>query len=79
MSIRIAPPRARIIALPQTGSPIAVTKGAYATQRWRSDGDDRGVRMSSLPRVAGLTWEKVAREFDDRGPEVCRTEITLDL
>jgi hypothetical protein len=35
--------------------------------------------MSSLPRVAGLTREKVAREFDDRGPEVCRTEITLDL
>jgi hypothetical protein len=26
-----------------------------------------------------LTRERVAREFDDRGPEVCRTEITLDL
>jgi hypothetical protein len=35
--------------------------------------------MSSLPRVAALTRERVAREFDDRGPEVCRTEITLDL
>jgi hypothetical protein len=35
--------------------------------------------MSSLPRVGGLTRERVAREFDDRGPEVCRTEITLDL
>jgi hypothetical protein len=35
--------------------------------------------MSSLPRVAGLTRERIAREFDDRGPDVCRTEITLDL
>ena len=35
--------------------------------------------MSSLPRVAGLTRERIAREFDDRGPDVCRTEIILDL
>jgi hypothetical protein len=35
--------------------------------------------MSSLPRVAALTRERIAREFDDRGPEVCRTEIILDL
>jgi hypothetical protein len=35
--------------------------------------------MSTLPRVAPLTRERVAREFDDRGPEVCRTEIALDL
>jgi hypothetical protein len=35
--------------------------------------------MSSLPRVAALTRERIAREFDDRGPEACRTEITLDL
>jgi hypothetical protein len=35
--------------------------------------------MSALPCVAALTRERVAREFDDRGPEVCRTEITLDL
>jgi len=35
--------------------------------------------MSSLPRVGGLTRERLARELDDRGPEVCRTEITLDL
>jgi len=35
--------------------------------------------MSSLPCVAALTRERVAREFDDRGPDVCRTEITLDL
>ncbi len=35
--------------------------------------------MSSLPRVGGLTRERIAREFDDRGPEVCRTEITLEL
>jgi hypothetical protein len=35
--------------------------------------------MSSLPRVTPLTRERVAREFDDRGPEVCRTEITLEL
>lgn len=35
--------------------------------------------MSSLPRVADVTRERIAREFDDRGPDVCRTEITLDL
>jgi hypothetical protein len=35
--------------------------------------------MSTLPRVADITRERVAREFDERGPEVCRTEITLDL
>jgi hypothetical protein len=35
--------------------------------------------MSSLPRVAGLTRERIAREFDDRGPDVCRTEIILEL
>jgi hypothetical protein len=29
--------------------------------------------------VGDITRERVAREFDDRGPEVCRTEITLDL
>ncbi|HEY2037336.1 MAG TPA: hypothetical protein VGG96_10005 [Steroidobacteraceae bacterium] len=26
-----------------------------------------------------LTRERVVREFDDRGPDVCRTEITLEL
>ncbi len=35
--------------------------------------------MSALPRVGGVTRERIAREFDDRGPEVCRAEITLDL
>jgi hypothetical protein len=35
--------------------------------------------MSSLPLVAALTRERVAREFDDRGPDVCRTEIIMDL
>lgn len=35
--------------------------------------------MSSLPRVGGRTRERIAREFDDRGPAVCRTEIILDL
>ncbi len=35
--------------------------------------------MGFLPRVGSLTRERIAREFDDRGPEVCRTEITLDL
>jgi hypothetical protein len=57
-----------------------VTAGwRYATRRSTYDANDRGVWMSSLPRVAGLTRERIAREFDDRGPEVCRTEITLDL
>lgn len=35
--------------------------------------------MSALPRVAGTTRERLAREFDDRGPDVCVAEITLDL
>jgi hypothetical protein len=35
--------------------------------------------MGSLPRVGAHTRERVAREFDDRGPDVCRTEIALDL
>lgn len=35
--------------------------------------------MNPLPRVTALTREKVAREFDHRGPDVCRTEITLEL
>jgi hypothetical protein len=35
--------------------------------------------MATLPRVDSITWERVSREFDDRGPEVCRTEITREL
>ena len=35
--------------------------------------------MGSLPRVSDLTRERVAREFDDRGPDVCRSEITSEL
>lgn len=35
--------------------------------------------MSLLPHVADATRERVAREFDDRGPEVCCAEILADL
>ena len=35
--------------------------------------------MATLPRVDSITWERISREFDDRGPEVCRTEITREL
>lgn len=35
--------------------------------------------MATLPRVDSTTWERVSREFDDRGPEVCRTEIIRKL
>lgn len=35
--------------------------------------------MSLLPPVAPLTRESVAREFDDRGPQACMTEIEDDL
>lgn len=35
--------------------------------------------MSTLPRVDNITWEKISREFDERGPELCRTEIIRDL
>ena len=35
--------------------------------------------MSALPRVESMTWERVTREFDDRGPDVCRAEITREL
>jgi len=35
--------------------------------------------MSVLPRVSNVTRESVAREFDDRGPDVCRNEIIREL
>jgi hypothetical protein len=35
--------------------------------------------MKSLPRVGDVTRETIAREFDDRGPDVCRAEIIADL
>ncbi len=35
--------------------------------------------MISLPRVRDSTRERVAREFDARGPDVCRSEILKDL
>ena len=35
--------------------------------------------MSVLPRVDALSRERIAREFDDRGPEACRAEIIADL
>ena len=33
----------------------------------------------SLPRVNALTRERVARELDDRGPDVCLTEVVHEL
>lgn len=35
--------------------------------------------MSLLPRVTSLTRERLARDFDDRGPDVCRLEIRMAL
>jgi hypothetical protein len=35
--------------------------------------------MSVLPRVTELTRERIAREFDDLGPDVCMTDIRKDL
>ena len=35
--------------------------------------------MSALPCVSNLTRERIAREFDDRGPDACCTEITREL
>jgi hypothetical protein len=35
--------------------------------------------MSMLPRVTALTRERIAREFDRRGPDVCLAEINEDL
>lgn len=35
--------------------------------------------MTSLPRVTEYTRERVAREFDDLGPEACVAEIAEDL
>jgi hypothetical protein len=35
--------------------------------------------MRPLPRVDAVMRERIAREFDDRGPEVCRAEIIADL
>jgi hypothetical protein len=35
--------------------------------------------MSMLPRVTEITRERVAREFDDLGPDVCLAAIERDL
>lgn len=35
--------------------------------------------MSALPRVTDRTRERIAREFDDLGPDACMAEITDDL
>ncbi len=35
--------------------------------------------MSSIPRVAEYTRERISREFDDLGPDACRVEISRDL
>ncbi|SDR63504.1 hypothetical protein SAMN05519103_08686 [Rhizobiales bacterium GAS113] len=35
--------------------------------------------MSILPRITELTRERIAREFDDAGPEACVAEITNEL
>ena len=35
--------------------------------------------MSSFSIVTSLVRERIAREFDDRGPEVCTTEVIADL
>ena len=35
--------------------------------------------MSPLPHVTEFTRERIAREFDELGPEVCMAEITGDL
>jgi hypothetical protein len=35
--------------------------------------------MSVLPRVTSLTRERLARDFDGRGPDVCRLEIRTAL
>jgi hypothetical protein len=35
--------------------------------------------MSSLPRIAEYTRERIAREFDNLGPDACLAEIMGDL
>lgn len=35
--------------------------------------------MSAIPRVTELTRERIAREFDDLGPEACIAEIIKEL
>lgn len=35
--------------------------------------------MSFISLVTPLTRERIAREFDDRGPEACVAEVVLDL
>jgi hypothetical protein len=35
--------------------------------------------MSVLPRVTELTMERISREFDEFGPEICMVEINADL
>ena len=41
---------------------------------------NNGMRiLSVLPRVTERTRERVAREFDDLGPDVCMNSIMRDL
>jgi hypothetical protein len=35
--------------------------------------------VSPISTVTPLTRERIAREFDDRGPEACTAEVVLDL
>ena len=35
--------------------------------------------MSVLPRVTDFTRERISREFDNLGPDVCMTDIRKDL
>jgi hypothetical protein len=35
--------------------------------------------MAALPRVTELTRERIAREFDDLGPDACMAAIRMDL
>ena len=35
--------------------------------------------MSVLPRVTKVTRERISREFDELGPEVCMSKIEADL
>jgi hypothetical protein len=42
-------------------------------------GRDRMRMLSVLPRVTERTRERVAREFDDLGPDVCMNSIIRDL
>jgi acyl transferase domain-containing protein len=63
-------------------STIGWTIGRERASKGAVDADFAGKRkllMSVVPRVTDFTRERISREFDDLGPDVCMANIRTDL